>query len=246
MSQTFRFWLVSLAAGLGVVTTLALGQWQLGRAADKQALQAAIERQAQLPPLPQTELSPAVRLDDVVHRRASLQGHWMRGATVYLDNRQMGGRPGFFVLTPLRLNHSDAVVLVQRGWVVRNFLDRSQLPQVTTPEGEVRVQVRMAAPPSRLYEFEGTPAGAIRQNIDLAAYAAEIGAPLLTQLSALELAPAPGAPDDGLLRNWPAFNAGIDKHHGYAFQWFGLSGLIALLYVWFQFIQPRRQRHVAR
>ena len=37
--------------------------------------------------------------------------------------------------------------------------------------------------------------------------------------------------------------AGVDKHYGYAFQWFGLCGLIALLYVWFQivrrFIRPR-------
>jgi len=34
--------------------------------------------------------------------------------------------------------------------------------------------------------------------------------------------------------------SGVEKHHGYAFQWFGLSALIALLYVWFQIVQPRR------
>jgi len=38
---------------------------------------------------------------------------------------------------------------------------------------------------------------------------------------------------------------GVDKHYGYAFQWFGLCGLMALLYVWFQivrrFIRPRSQ-----
>ena len=31
--------------------------------------------------------------------------------------------------------------------------------------------------------------------------------------------------------------AGVDKHYGYAFQWFGLSSLIALLYVWFQLVR---------
>jgi surfeit locus 1 family protein len=47
-------------------------------------------------------------------------------------------------------------------------------------------------------------------------------------------------------RDWPAVSSGVDKHYGYAFQWFGLCGLIALLYVWFQivrrFIRPRRER----
>lgn len=245
MSQTLRFWLVSAAALVGVVITLALGQWQLGRAAEKQALQAAIDRRAQLPALSVANLSASTVLADVVHRQATLLGHWLPNATVYLDNRQMAARPGFFVLTPLRLAGSNALLMVQRGWAPRDFMDRNRLPEVVTPDGEVRVQVRMAPPPSKLYDFQGAPAGAIRQNIDLTAYAAETRLPLLTQLSALELAPVTGTANDGLLRNWPAFNTGIDKHHGYAFQWFGLSGLIALLYVWFQIIQPRRQRHAA-
>lgn len=243
MPQTFRFWLVSAAALAGVVITLALGQWQLGRAAEKRSLQAAIDGQAQKPALTGADVSPGTALADVIHRQANLEGRWLPHATVYLDNRQMAARPGFFVLTPLRLTNSNTLVMVQRGWVPRDFIDRSRLPDVVTPEGDVRIQVRMAPPPSKLYDFQGAAAGPIRQNIDLAAYAAETRLPLLTQLSALELAPAAGTPGDGLLRNWPAFNTGIDKHHGYAFQWFGLSGLIALLYVWFQFIQPRRQRH---
>ena len=38
--------------------------------------------------------------------------------------------------------------------------------------------------------------------------------------------------------------AGVDKHHGYAFQWFALCALTAGLYVWFQIIQPRRRAAV--
>jgi surfeit locus 1 family protein len=54
-----------------------------------------------------------------------------------------------------------------------------------------------------------------------------------------------GARSEGLLREWPVLGSGVDKHYGYAFQWFALSGLIAILYVWFQivrrFIFPRRR-----
>ena len=52
----------------------------------------------------------------------------------------------------------------------------------------------------------------------------------------------PVLPDDGLRREWPAPDTGVAKHQGYAFQWFGLSTLVVILYVWYQFIQPRRRR----
>jgi hypothetical protein len=53
-----------------------------------------------------------------------------------------------------------------------------------------------------------------------------------------------GGASEGLLRDWPQINAGVQKHYGYAFQWFGLSVLVVLLYVWFQLVRrfyPRRR-----
>ena len=53
-----------------------------------------------------------------------------------------------------------------------------------------------------------------------------------------------GSASEGLLRDWPQINAGVQKHYGYAFQWFGLSVLVVLLYVWFQLVRrfyPRRR-----
>ncbi|MEK9803755.1 MAG: SURF1 family protein, partial [Curvibacter sp.] len=51
-----------------------------------------------------------------------------------------------------------------------------------------------------------------------------------------------GAAADGLLRDWPQINTGVDKHYGYAFQWFGLCALMAILYVWFQIVPRLRAR----
>ena len=50
-----------------------------------------------------------------------------------------------------------------------------------------------------------------------------------------------GAASEGLQREWPEVATGVEKHYGYAAQWFGLAALIAILYVWFQFIAPRRR-----
>jgi surfeit locus 1 family protein len=91
--------------------------------------------------------------------------------------------------------------------------------------------------PSRLYDFGGLEAGAIRQNLDLSLFRQQTGLPLL-DVSLRQEGPA----SEGLLRDWPAVASGVEKHQGYAFQWFGLSVLIALLYVWFQIVQVRRKK----
>jgi surfeit locus 1 family protein len=54
-----------------------------------------------------------------------------------------------------------------------------------------------------------------------------------------------GEASQGLQRDWPEPAAGTGKHYGYAFQWFGLSSLLGVLYVWFQFIAPRRKARSA-
>ncbi len=234
-TQRLRFWVVTIAAVVMAGLTFSLGQWQLRRAAHKETLQAAVEAQKGLPALDGRTLTATKNIADLVHRRALLQGVWQDAHTVYLDNRPMAGKPGFWVVTPLALEGSPRWLLVQRGWVPRDFQDRSRLPAVATPQGLVTVNGRMAPPPSKLYEFDGVPTGRIRQNLDLTAFSAEIGQPLLPA-SLLQT----DASSDGLLRDWAAPNLGVDKHHGYAFQWFALSALIVALYAWFQLILPRR------
>ncbi|MEO7888343.1 MAG: SURF1 family protein [Polaromonas sp.] len=230
-----RFWLLTLAAVAVAATTFSLGQWQLRRAAQKEALQAAIEAQGRLTMLDARTLLAAKDLSADIHRPAALTGSWRAEHTVYLDNRPMSGKTGFVVVTPLVLEGSSQAILVQRGWVPRNFADRTALPEISTPAGLVTVQGRIAPPPSRLYEFTGVESGRIRQNLDLPAFRAQTGLPLM-DVSLLQT----GAANEGLLREWAAPNLGVDKHYGYAFQWFGLCALVVLLYGWFQLLLPLR------
>ncbi len=241
---------ILLAAILSVALTARLGVWQLDRAAQKTALQAALDERRALPPLAMGDLAlDAASAADQHHRRITLSGQWQTEATVYLDNRQMQGRPGFYVVTPLLLADGTAV-LVQRGWQPRDAADRSRVQPPETPTGLVRVSGRIAPPPGRLYEFEAEAAGPIRQNLDLQAYGREWRLKL-RPLSLLQLdaaapgaaaGPSPRAGADGLWRDWPAPSTGVHKHYGYAFQWFALAALILGLYVWFQIIRPRVRR----
>lgn len=239
-----RFWLLTLAALMVAVLTFSLGQWQLRRATEKEGIQASINAKKTLPALDTPALAAIENIANEVYRPAVLQGVWLPQYTVYLDNRPMQGKTGFWVMTPLQLLGSPQVILVQRGWVQRNFLDRSQLVPVKTPAGTVTVQGRIAPPPSKLYAFDGAETGMILQNLDLTVWVQETGLALLP-VTLLQIDEA----SDGLLRDWSAPALGVDKHYGYAAQWFGLCALVVLLYAWFQLISPllafyRRARHV--
>ena len=225
--------LLSLAAVFFATLGIYLGFWQLGRAAQKEALQSAMEQQASKPPLAQHVFLNGYDANALLHQRVLLSGSWVPQSTVYLDNRQMNGKVGFFVLTPLRLQGSDTVILVQRGWAPRNFESREKIPGVETPAGLVQIEGRIALAPSKLYEPSPSTQQLIRQNLDIEAFRIESGLPLL-DVTVRQT----GLPSDGLRRDWPAVNFGIDKHYGYAFQWFGLSALVIILYLWFQIFRP--------
>lgn len=233
--------IVLLATLVGMGVTARLGVWQLSRAAQKEALQLALDSRGVLPELVQSTLPADADQAAAQHYRpVRLQGEWRQGATVFLDNRQMNGHPGFFVLTPLMLGPNDAV-LVQRGWTPRNAENRTRVQPVPTPTGRVEVLGQMAPPPGRLFDFAGGAAsGVIRQNLALADFSRELGVSL-RPWTVLQ-ADTPGIAADGLLRQWPRPAADIHKHYGYAFQWFGLCALLAGLYVWFQLLRPRLQR----
>jgi surfeit locus 1 family protein len=236
----WRFWVITLAAVAGVLVAARLGTWQWGRAEEKLALEESIRTRAQAPVVDGGTLVAHAGDAELLHRTVRLRGQWLGEHTVYLDNRQMQGRPGFYVVTPLRLaEQPEAVVLVQRGWVPRNFSERERLPEVPTPSGEVSVAGRIGPAPSKLYEFDGKGGGPIRQNLDLSAFRQETGLPLI-EGSVQQTGPAP----DGLLRDWPQPASGAGKNFGYAFQWWAIGGLILVLYVWFQFFAPRR-RHIS-
>lgn len=228
-----KTWFVILLATLLVSgITAKLGFWQLGRAQTKEALNAiTVARQ----------LEPALRNDDWasghvpdvwMQRSAELNGQWLPQFTVFLDNRSMKSQTGFFVITPFQLNNG-AVLLVQRGWVARDRARSDLLPPVQTPQGPLTLQGRVVPSPSKLMELgvaapvqEGFTV--LRQNIDLEAFRLETKLPLLATLQQTSAAP------DGLVREWPQSISGADKNRGYAFQWFALSALAFLLFVWFQ------------
>jgi surfeit locus 1 family protein len=233
--------LVALAV---TATALSLGQWQLRRADEKRALQARIDAAATEAPV--SVPSSPVQASSLDGRRVLVEGRWDATHTVFVENRTYKGVAGFHVATPVRIADSQMHVLVLRGWVARDRRDRLSLPQVPAPAGIVRVEGIAQAHVDQVLELEASglpgPQERIWQNIDLSRFARWSGLalqPVLVRQSAR------GAPDDGLVRDWPVPGTGVDKHIGYAFQWFALAAATVALWIYFSFFR-RSERDTDR
>ncbi|AOY91877.1 cytochrome c oxidase assembly protein [Cupriavidus sp. USMAA2-4] len=224
----------TLAALMVIALTCALGNWQLNRAHEKLARAARQQALAAATPLLLGPV-PLAASADLADRRVRARGRFDAAHTVLLDNRPHGNgtdsRAGFLVLTPLRIaaeggTGQGASVLVLRGWLPRDAQDRSRIAPFPTPAGEVDIDGMALAAVPKVYNLgSASEAGQkIRQNLDLAAYGAELGVTL--QPLVLEQRNDTG---DGLARDWAPADSGADRHYGYAFQWFGLAALTLVL-----------------
>jgi surfeit locus 1 family protein len=216
-----------LAAGaLFCAAAIALGHWQAGRAADKKALAAELAEARRAPPV---ELSPSAHGPELVHRRVGVRGTFEPRFTILLDNKLRAGRPGYEVVTPMRLASSDVYVLVNRGWVAAPPR-RDALPDVPPPQGEVRIEGLALARFPHAFELGRKPEGRVRQNVTVEDFVAGTGLPAKTVVVEQET-----DTNDGLARDWPAADVGIDKHESYALQWYSLAALAAVLGLHFSF-----------
>jgi surfeit locus 1 family protein len=215
-----RGWALAAAAA-ACAAGVALGNWQAGRAAEKRALGAQLERSLASAPVELRADLPAI--EELVWKHVTARGRFVDEHTVYLDNKLRRGRAGYEVLTPLRLDGTH--VLVNRGWVPAPRT-RDILPVVPTPQGEIRVAGLALARIPRALDAGPPAPGKVRQNVDLDRLAKETG----LRLMPLVIEQHSSAPD-GLMREWPRPDAGVEKHQSYALQWYSLAALAVVLFV---------------
>ena len=214
----------TLGLAVVVAATVGLGNWQRYRGAEKEALREQYELTAHQPPLELTAGSADVAAQRFRSVRAS--GEYDGRRQVLIDNKVYAGRPGFDVVTPLKLARGDRYVLVDRGWIAQGAY-RSELPQVPPPAGEISVEGRINLPPAHYLELKmDTGTGPVRQNLDIDRIAAATGLPLLPFM--IEQS---GDAGDSLVRDWPPPDFGIDQHRIYMVQWYSLAGLGIVLWL---------------
>lgn len=276
VARTRNFWLITAITLAVVLVMLRLGWWQYSKGQKRVAAAEQLASRIDEPVLSGGAAVLRVRdmdaeeRQDLQGRMLRIRGTWSHKYTVFLENRQMYGKPGFYVLTPLVVEAqgytdrtaSTYAVLVQRGWVQRDFQQRDKLPELPKNAQQVVVEGVIAAPPSNLMQLgQAAPVSdfqRIRQNLNMGEYATEVGLPIeITWVLKQTLADTPVAEDnpqlDGqnavqvepetssvLARDWPQIDDGASKNFGYAFQWWAMALACCALYAWLMWIRPWR------
>jgi cytochrome oxidase assembly protein ShyY1 len=210
-----------------VAIGISLAQWQTRRAEEKIALEAML-RTRQSAPAIRFDSTPA-DVEQAEYRRVVVRGEFVRNWPIYLDNRPHEGVAGFYLLMPFKIAATNMHVLVARGWIPRNPGDRSKMPPLTTPQGVIEIEGilrRDTGHVMQLGSLDAPQPNAIVQNLDVATFGNASG------LKTLPLViDQTSDTHDGLVRDWPLPSAGVERHRGYAFQWYALAAMAFVFFV---------------
>jgi surfeit locus 1 family protein len=219
--------LVCLFTGLGI--------WQLDRAEQKRSLATAQDTQSKLPPLSLNNGIPKV--ESLSFRHVSAEGRFLFEQSILIENRKHLGKTGFHVITPLQLEGSNEIVLVNRGWISMD--QYSGMKSIVSTNNLVSVEGKVHIPQPPAIEM-GQPDLTSRETprwpyLTLENYNAWSG---------LDIAPFAilQSPEDelGFVRQWPESRFSDGMHIGYAIQWFAFA-LIAVIIWWRLSLRPINQ-----
>lgn len=236
-----------------VLCMLWLANWQLDRAALKTQMQQAATQARESVAVPVEALE---NLADAAtnYQRVLVEGVYLDSLQFLWDNRTHKGQAGFEVISPLR-QESGNLVLINRGWVPMGP-SRAELPDVALPQNVVDQKVVVEGfltTPSK-----GFASGPSMQEADqwprmlqyfdyaqLGQALKEPVVPVVVQAQALDNgATTPivlTSRPEWLTANWQPAASGPAKHYSYAFQWFAMA--IALTIITFV-VNSRKQETV--
>jgi surfeit locus 1 family protein len=213
----------TIGAAVAIALTVSLGRWQVERAGEKAARQALLE--ARMNDAAVLLTGSVESPEPLLYRHVRAAGQWVAQGQIFIDNQVLEGRAGFRVVTPLRLEGREEMVLVDRGWVARSR-DYPQAPPVAVPPGRVEVAGVATLPPKRVLELSAdTITGNVWQNLSIERYRRQTGNAVLP-IVILADRPAPGL---AALSERP--DAGIAKHREYALTWFALAATVLALWI---------------
>ncbi|MEM9590978.1 MAG: SURF1 family protein [Pseudomonadota bacterium] len=222
---------LSLAALVGFVILIWLGQWQLQRLEWKQGIIQRIETRIGRKPM---SLERAVEIAeqgrDPNYLRVAVEGRFHNGLERYLYSISKDGQPGWHVITPLEAA-SGSVVLVDRGFVPDDRKDpktrrEGQFEDVVTVTGLVRASEKpnMFSPDNDATANQWFTRDLGSMTRSMFPEATVEVAPFFLDSEAVEV---PGG--------WPAGGQTRvelpNKHLEYAVTWFLLAACLLIVYV---------------
>ncbi len=209
-----------------------LGFWQYSKAEQKQALQAQYDASSshQAEAMPEDLSNPQT----LRYKQVEVTGEYVKQYQILLDNQVEGETAGYHVITPLKVDGKEELVLVDRGWIAASD-NHADVPQIDVPIGAQKVLGQIWVPSKKFYTLSPQPIEngewhVLWQNMDMDAYAKAV--PMKVLPVAIRMSPDN---QGGFVRNWIRPDDRIATHLGYAYQWFGFAFAAFAIYLFVGF-----------
>ncbi|MCZ6804013.1 MAG: SURF1 family protein [Proteobacteria bacterium] len=211
---------------------ISLGFWQLDRAEQKRTLYAEFENRqsGKAINLNQDQIKLADK-EKIIWRHINATGEFLEQYQILLDNQVEKTQAGYYVYTPFKLEQSEHVVLVNRGWLsVGN--DRAMSPTLIITNGFVNIKGVLKEEPKTGLLLKEMPPEQMNEDV----YRVQrLKIDELAELTKTKLLPyivrLEPESEHGYHRQWRLPGSGENVHNGYAFQWFAFATALLIIYL---------------
>jgi len=218
-----RFFIPASLIIATLVLLISLGFWQLDRADEKRA----IEDQIDSANSGDVEFVTSVEfLKDKEYYHVRLQGSYIDDKQFVYDNQIVDQISGYYVLTPFVLTGASNAILINRGFIPWNG-KRDKLADIDIGEKLTEVKVQISIPVKRMELKVSETTGdfpVLIQALDLDE---------MSTIASLDFASVVGLlnpeSENGFVRQWEPYTGSIERHIGYAIQWFLMAFVLAFI-----------------
>ena len=221
--MSFRYLIPSILIVATIVFLTSLGFWQLDRANEKRAIEASIQKA-------NTGIVELIadenRLLEKEYYQVRLKGQYLSNKQFIYDNQIVDQVSGYYVLTPFKLENQPSAIIINRGFIPWNG-DREKLADVSIKKTKSEIKVQISKPIKRI-ELKSSEIGnnfpVLIQAVDLVKMSELAGIDFSSMVGLLD-----ASMDDGFVRKWEPYTGSIEKHIGYAVQWFLMAIVLGII-----------------
>ena len=221
--MSLRFILPSILITATFAFLVSLGFWQLERADDKRGIEASI-KQANTGSVELIKKEEGLQSKEYYEVR--LQGKYLSDKQFIYDNQIVDQVSGYYVLTPYALEGQSKAILINRGFIPWNGR-RDKLADIVIGQETREIKVQISKPIKRM-ELKPSEVGiqfpVLIQSIDLQDMADRAKVDFSSVIGLLD-----ASASNGFIRKWEPYTGSIEKHIGYAVQWFLMALVLAII-----------------
>jgi surfeit locus 1 family protein len=220
--MSLRFILPSILITATFAFLVSLGFWQLERADDKRSIEASI-KQANTGSVELIRKEEGLQSKEYYEVR--LQGKYLSDKQFIYDNQIVDQVSGYYVLT-YALEGQSKAILINRGFIPWNGR-RDKLADIVIGQETREIKVQISKPIKRM-ELKPSEVGiqfpVLIQSIDLQDMADRAKVDFSSVIGLLD-----ASASNGFIRKWEPYTGSIEKHIGYAIQWFLMALVLAII-----------------